>query len=98
MSSTEFLRDKYGNMVAQVSIDGSRSTIRDKYGLTRMVRSGHQLDAGSLRQPCRSRQFADHAARIGDKIAGVPSAGGVRLSPNPARPSPGRGSSPARTR
>jgi hypothetical protein len=32
MSNTEFLRDKYGNMVAQVSVDGSRHTIRDKYG------------------------------------------------------------------
>lgn len=32
MSSPEFLRDKYGNIVAQVSFDGSRCTIRDKYG------------------------------------------------------------------
>jgi hypothetical protein len=32
MSSTEFLRDKYGNMVAQVSVQDSRLMIRDKYG------------------------------------------------------------------
>ena len=39
MSNTECLRDKHGNMVAQVSVDGSRHTIRDKYGkLAWMVR------------------------------------------------------------
>jgi hypothetical protein len=32
MSSTEFLRDTDGNMVAQVSVDDSRYTIRDIYG------------------------------------------------------------------
>ncbi len=32
MNNPEYLRDKYGNIVGQLWVDGSRAMLRDKYG------------------------------------------------------------------